>query len=217
MLLLTNAPVLLIDQAEAAAVEQHGAEDSEDDAAVDETKDGIVAAPATARVSVPSPVTAQLGGAMQPTSAGGFNAAVADSPLGLAAAMTEATSPCVPSWRESEPELMPEQSCASDFDDEESDSDNEQFEDVYSPIPGEKEEDWGVTAIIKQPLANDDDAEEWAATATVPLRTISAAKSLGDEREVSAMAESIVPAPAPALYYSSDDVSILHHGAYHLS
>jgi hypothetical protein len=210
--IVNQRSVLLIEQAEAAAVAQHGIEDSEDDAAIDETKDGIVAA--NPMVSVPSPPTTESACGVVPTSAARFNGTVAESLLGPGAAMAEESSLCVPSQREPEPELMPEleteQTCASNFSEEDSDSDDEQFEDVYSPVPGDKE-DWGITAIIKQPLANDDDAEEWAATATVPLRTISAAKALVDETEFSATAESMVPAaaPAPALYDSSDDVSIL--------
>ena len=180
---------------QAEVVAEHDVQDSEDDAAVDETQDAILPA------AVKSPVSGV--------------ATIRTDPLhsGLANNSTTAaeTSISVPSQREPEPEVMPElqpdQTCTQEFHSDHSDSDDEQFEDVYSPAPGDKEQDWGVTAIIKQPADHDDDAEEWAATTTVPLRTISAADALVHGTAPDA-ADAIGPAPAPALYDSSD-VSLL--------
>ena len=201
-------------QSEMVPVAHHAAEDSEGDAALDETKAGIVAplakSPvsvlATARTeSIHGPEATPAARLSTPASGsacevGSNSATIADSPL------------LVPSQRENEPELMPvldmEQTCTENVTDEDSDSDDEQFEDVYSPVLGDRADDWGVTAIIKQPTAIDDDAEEWAATATVPLRTISAARVLAGGSVARDTVDAMAPAPAPSLYDSSDDVSI---------
>lgn len=207
--------LLFTGQAETAAVAHHGAEDSEDDAAVDETKDGIVAARVKSPVSVLAPV-ARTGLIHEPetTPAARLSTAAAGSPckVGSDSATMADSSLLVPFQRECEPELMPElemdQTCTGNETDEDSDSDDEQFEDVYSPVLGDKADDWGVTAIIKQQPTATDDAEEWAATATVPLRTISAARALADGSGAPDTADAMAPAPAPSLYDSSDDVSI---------
>lgn len=109
------------------------------------------------------------------------------------------------------PELELDPTCTPKSDDENSDSDDEQFEDVYSPAPADKEDDWGVTAIIKQPMETDDEAAEWAATATIPLRIISAAQSL-DRTGVPDMADAKLneASNAVAVYDSSDDVRHYH-------
>ena len=167
--------------AETAAAAEHGAEDSEDDAVVDETVDVI----AVATSSKPGVAPVKLADLPAP----------APAPAAVPMAEPAELEPVA------EPELEPELPSAVNADEvlaamtgsEDDDSDDDAaFEDVYSPEPGENEHDWEVTAIIRQPDAE----EDWGATATIPIKTISAVAVAGAAaaegcKDTTAMNESV--------------------------
>jgi hypothetical protein len=183
--------------AETAATAEHGAEDSEDDAAVDETDVIAVAPPKLAESPTPTPP-----------------AALTPVKQEQSARVKRGSGPAAKREPELQPELQPELPSAVDADDvlaamtgsEDSDSDDDAFEDVFSPGPGDQEEhDWEVTAIVRQPAAD----EDWGATATIPISAVAAvaeavAAAAGDDAAVVAqelVEEGVVE---PDVFYDGD-------------